>query len=79
MIHNKYIHSFWHQKDHYTITSKGYIWSYPGYNKFINCIDVMPESLSEYHNVSEYYPKNIGVCSDYIKIIRRNYYEKQKS
>ena len=23
-------HYFWHQEDDYTITSKGYIWTYPG-------------------------------------------------
>ena len=23
-------HFFWHQEDDYTITSKGYIWTYPG-------------------------------------------------
>ena len=29
MIKNR-IHCFWHQEDDFTLTSKGYIWTYPG-------------------------------------------------
>ncbi len=29
MLNNKKIHCFWHQKDDFTITSKGYIWTFP--------------------------------------------------
>jgi len=27
---NEKIHCFWHQDDNFTITSKGYIWTFPG-------------------------------------------------
>ena len=29
MVENPLIHCFWHQRDDYTLTSKGYIWAYP--------------------------------------------------
>jgi len=51
---------FWHQEDNYTLTSKGYIWCYPGMNTTKRSIIVMPEwnnfSITESH----------GICSDYI-------------
>ena len=63
-INEKYaydIHYFWHQKDDITITSKGYIWAYPGKQIINGSIAVLPEIHDE--DVS----KCIGVCSDYIE------------
>lgn len=74
MIKNKKIHCFWHQKDDYTITSRGFVWCYPGHNKFKNCIDVMPELTSTI--LENYCFKGIGVCSDFVQKIRRSYNEK---
>ena len=34
---------FWHDKDDYTLTSKGHIWSYPGKTYTGNTVVVMPE------------------------------------
>jgi len=56
---NKRFNYFWHQKDEVTITSKEYIWAYPG----INCKDsiaVLPEIFNDNIN------NRIGVCSDVI-------------
>lgn len=57
-------HVFWHQTDDYTITSKGWIWAYPGKisNKF--AIAVLPEM----HN-TDVKPFG-GICSDYIRDYR---------
>ena len=52
---------FWHEEDTITLTSKGYIWVYPGKQPVKNSIAVMPEL----HNDNLEYV--IGVCSDYIK------------
>lgn len=54
------IHSFWHDTDDYTITSRGIIWSYP--NKKVNSktIMVLPEMFNT--EVQQCY----GICSDYI-------------
>ena len=75
MMKNRKITCFWHQEDDFTITSNGHIWAYPS-NKNIqkfNCIDVMPERHCKIEN---YNVLTLGVCSDYIKIIRGNHAKK---
>ena len=57
---------FWHQKDTVTLTSKNYIWAYPGMQPISNSIAVMPEINNEF--IDEREGRGcIGVCSDYIK------------
>jgi hypothetical protein len=51
---------FWHQEDTLTLTSRGYIWAYPGKQPIKNSIAVMPEIYND--NITDC----IGVCSDYI-------------
>jgi len=53
-------HFFWHENDKYTLTSKGYIWAYPGELVNEKSICVMPEKNKI---VSE---KCAGICSDFI-------------
>jgi hypothetical protein len=55
------INYFWHQEDTVTLTSKNYIWAYPGKQPIIGSIAVMPELYND--DVS----KCIGICSDYIQ------------
>lgn len=56
-------HYFWHQEDDYTLTSSGYIWTYPGKVLTELSIAVMPEVVM---NIADL-PLNIaGVCSDYV-------------
>lgn len=56
---NKY-NWFWHDNDLMTLTSKGYIWTYPGKQPLSNSIAVLPEKFDD--DV-----KNcLGVCSDNI-------------
>ena len=52
---------FWHEEDTVTLTSKSYIWAYPGKQPIEKSIAVMPELHSD--DLS----KCIGVCSDYVK------------
>ena len=52
---------FWHQKDDVTLTSKGYIWAYPGKQPLKNSIAVLPEMNDD--DVS----KCSGICSDNIE------------
>ena len=56
----KDLNYFWHQKDTVTLTSKGYIWAYPGKQPIENSIAVMPELSND--NIS----KCIGVCSNFV-------------
>ena len=52
---------FWHETDTLTLTSKGYIWVYPGKQIVKNSIAVLPEIFND--NISEC----VGICSDNIK------------
>ena len=54
-------HYFWHQNDDYTLTSKGFIWVYPGKPLIKNSICVLPEKFDlDFSNC-------LGICTDYIK------------
>lgn len=53
------INYFWHQEDNFTLTSKGYIWTYPDNNIGGNSVIV-----DNKNKVSDY--ECYGVCSDYI-------------
>jgi hypothetical protein len=55
------IHYFWHQTDIVTLTSKNYVWAYPGNQKIKGSIAVMPEIYNDDLDSC------MGICSDYIK------------
>jgi hypothetical protein len=58
---------FWHQTDDFTLTSKKYIWSYPGTFHTSNSIIVMPElhlNLEFFDDLKGY--DCFGICSDYV-------------
>lgn len=54
------IHYFWHETDTVTLTSKGYIWAFPGKQPIQNSIAVLPELYSDSLE------KCSGICSDFI-------------
>ena len=54
-------HYFWHQEDDYTITSRGFIWTYPGKKLLPNSICVLPEKAN-YEKI-----ECLGICSDFIE------------
>ena len=58
------VHCFWHQKDDYTITSKGFIWSYPGKSLTPMSICVLPELKKQDYKTC------YGVCTDYPMIYK---------
>ena len=53
-------HYFWHQEDDYTLTSKGFVWVYPGKPLIKNSIAVLPEKFKQ--DISICY----GICTDNI-------------
>jgi hypothetical protein len=63
MLSNPKIHSFWHQTDDFTLTSKGIPWVFPGKKISENSIWVLPEKTS-YKNILL---NCLGICSDYIQ------------
>jgi hypothetical protein len=52
---------FWHENDSFTITSKGYIWTYPGQELSRFAICVLPEKFKWKKT------KCLGICSDFIE------------
>jgi hypothetical protein len=60
-IRSTILHYFWHETDTVTLTSKNYIWAYPGKQPIVGSIAVMPELEND--NVL----LCTGICSDYIK------------
>jgi hypothetical protein len=64
------IHCFWHENDYATLTSRGYIWTYPGNNLTNKSICVMPESHGPEYYSSNPWNGSYAVCSDFIKEIR---------
>jgi hypothetical protein len=64
MLANK-VHCFWHEDDQYTITSMGYIWTYPGRDLTDMSVMVMPERV--YNNLSGITKTNCyAICSDFV-------------
>lgn len=60
MNENTEFNYFWHENDTVTLTSKGYIWAYPGKQPIKNSIAVMPEIYND--TLSDC----IGICSDFV-------------
>jgi len=58
---------FWHQEDDFTLTSNGFLWTYPGKDLRGSSICVLPE-------VSSYDDESLlscsGICSDYVSQYR---------
>jgi hypothetical protein len=54
------VNYFWHESDALTLTSKNYIWAYPGKQPIKDSIAVLPEV---YDDVLDFC---MGVCSDYV-------------
>lgn len=64
LVENK-IHSFWHESDKTTLTTKNFLWTYPGEQLFHNSICVMPETFDFKNSV-----EISGICSDFIERYR---------
>jgi len=60
-IRSSSLHYFWHEQDTLTLTSKNYMWTYPGKQPIIGSIAVTPEI----HN--DVVSNCLGICSDFIE------------
>lgn len=61
---------FWHQEDDFTLTSKNYVWTYPGKTHTKMSVIVMPEwnkKLEELYKLKEY--NCYAICSDYVEYL----------
>jgi hypothetical protein len=61
------IHCFWHQTDDFTLTSRGFIWTYPNKPVLKKNI-IVCQTLED----TTYYSKRdvAGICSDYIGYLK---------
>lgn len=58
---------FWHQEDDFTLTSGGYIWTYPGKDLTTNSIAVQPEAKEEWWEWTKNLNSLYGVCTKHVK------------
>lgn len=67
LLPNKFpgIKYFWHQGDDFTLTSNGYIWTYPGQNITKKSIMVLPELLNKDAALHQLSKNPYGVCTDW--------------
>lgn len=57
---------FWHQTDDFTLTSKNYIWTYPGQPYTASSVIVMPELSIKEQDFKDLHAYNCyGICTDY--------------
>ncbi len=69
MHDNVDINYFWHQNDEHTLTSKGYLWTFPGCKLGKKSVAVLPESkLSENNWNNKTLSEVYAVCTDYPNI-----------
>jgi len=61
MINNNIVNFFWHENDSHTLTSSGYIWTYP--NKQVNDKSIIVDLSNEWKNKNY---QCYGVCVDLI-------------
>lgn len=68
---NTHLNYFWHQEDDFTLTSRQYIWTYPGKHLTKNSIAVQPEARDEWWEWTLSCKDIAGVCTKYVdKFIR---------
>lgn len=74
---HKNVNCFYHDKDNYTITSKGIVWGNINSKCISNMICVMPEN---YQSELEFEELSlcIGVCSDYVLFYKQQLYQNKK-
>ena len=65
---------FFHINDSFVLTSKGFIWTYPGEKTGKNSICVLPEKFNKnFDRVIHEFPNVYGFCSDHIQKIKSIY------
>lgn len=60
--HKAILNGFWHEEDSYSLTTKGYIWTFPG--KSVTPLSVIVDNSR--HATKSVSPSAFGVCGDYV-------------
>ena len=69
---NHSLNYFWHQSDDYVITSKKYIWVFPGRDLIRGSIAVLPETWKSSKSTKQM-TTAFGICTDYPETFRKQY------
>jgi hypothetical protein len=64
-----YTNFFWHESDSFTLTSHGYIWTYPGKQLTKHSVCLMPEWNGD---ATQFNSECYGVCSDFVGLMNKN-------
>lgn len=64
----KNLNYFFHDTDQYTITSRGYVWCYPGADIINNSVYLFPEKFTL--SSSTIIRRNLSICTDFPNIYR---------
>jgi len=59
---------FWHESDQYTMTSTGYIWTYPGRELTPRSVMVLPELID--NTLHKLDSNCYAICSDFVEVIK---------
>lgn len=63
---------FFHQKDDYTLTSKGFVWVYPGKSPPKNSVVVLPEIETDWLHRLPITRNIYGVCTDFPTALKQS-------
>lgn len=63
-MNGKYLNYFWHDSDDHVLTSKKYIWTFPGKEVGKHNVIVMPEKIYTIEEIKNL--KCYGICTDYV-------------
>ena len=66
----KDLNFFAHESDPYVVTSRGYIWAYPGYYGKTATVMVMPEYKEQLNLAITRLPNHYGICTDYAQRVK---------
>lgn len=72
------MHCFMHDKDDATLTSQGFIWTFPGRNLTDQSICVLPQFGPDGNPEQPEMWDCYGICSDYVQSLERIYNETVK-
>lgn len=62
---------FWHQRDDFTLTSHGFVWTFPGKSLGSKSIAVLPENTFDLDLLNpDYFADIYGICTDFPQKIR---------
>lgn len=74
LCYHKWLNYFWHQNDDVTLTSSGYLWTYPGKLLTKRSVCVMPEKIFNFNEnewkTKLFQTKCYAICTNYSVMVK---------